>query len=379
MKSVQAYISNISFPTTLEEVYDYARLFNMEMLLGCNLYSLINDDNTIDFSNVSKYESRSTSWTAPKWCKIDDIVFFMHSKTANSRISALKTKLLSQKEKYSNNTFWFMMNALIRSKKIYDIYGGRIFAIGRVSGEPEYKRNYNENYHWKSNIYANINNVFLLEKPIDISEFNSVITVSRQSSITPVFGDQYNFLKSLVFQKNSIIEDYFINSIAEPVPLARVNDNNWLEVLNRYRRSFFLEIQFRTYYVDRLLKLLGDNKTIYRECTSIKKTNPNSFVDNVIKINGLYLPVEVKLSVSAENNIVGQLRKYCKLEKIVLTKDKIITTGFYNERVLVIDTEKVYMYSDESKKLSIITELDKLSKNDDIIFLRNTIKAMLLM
>ena len=114
--------------------------------------------------------------------------------------------------------------------------------------------------------------MFLLEKPIDISEFNSVITVSRQSSITPVFGDQYNFLKSLIFQKNSIIEDYFINSIAEPVPLARVNDNNWLEVLNRYRRSFFLEIQFRTYYVDRLLILLGDNKTIYRECTCIKKT-----------------------------------------------------------------------------------------------------------
>lgn len=376
MKYVQAYISNISFPTSLEELYDYARMFNVEMLLGCDYYCLLDDNNCLKYTN-DEYESRSNSWTAPKWCKKGDIVFFMHSKTANSRISALKTKLISERKNYNNNSFWFMMNALIRARKIYDTYGGKIFAIGEVSGAPEYDNSDTQTLHWKSNIYAEIDNVFLLEKPIDISDFNSVITVSRQSGITPVFGSQYHFLKELVLKKNTIVEDYFIDAVAETIPLSKVTDENWLKVVNKYRRSFFLEIQFRTYYVDRLLKLLGDNKTIYRECTCIKNGNPASFVDNVIKINGKYLPIEVKLSISAEKNIVGQLEKYCQLKELKLSKDKIISSGFYTEKVLVIDTEELYLYNDETKALLIITKLDELSTNNDIQLLRDRIIKLL--
>ncbi|MBR1457773.1 MAG: hypothetical protein IJ595_00135 [Oscillospiraceae bacterium] len=101
MHYVQAYISNISFPTSLDEVYSYAHLFNMEMILGCDFYNLLNDENYMDFGNVEKYESRKTEWTAPKWCKDGDIVLFMHSKTANARISAMKTQLLSNRSRYS--------------------------------------------------------------------------------------------------------------------------------------------------------------------------------------------------------------------------------------------------------------------------------------
>ena len=76
-----------------------------------------------------------------------------------------------------------MMNALIRAKKIYEMYGGKIFAIGRINGVPIYDPADTERQHWKSKIYAPIDNIFLLEKPIDISEFHIEIMVSRQSSI----------------------------------------------------------------------------------------------------------------------------------------------------------------------------------------------------
>ncbi len=33
MNFVQAYISNISFPDSLDEVYDYAHFFNMEAIM----------------------------------------------------------------------------------------------------------------------------------------------------------------------------------------------------------------------------------------------------------------------------------------------------------------------------------------------------------
>ena len=42
------------------------------------------------------YEDRDTAWTAPKRCKIGDIAFFMHAKTANSKVSKLKNELIIQ-------------------------------------------------------------------------------------------------------------------------------------------------------------------------------------------------------------------------------------------------------------------------------------------
>lgn len=369
MNYVQAFITNISFPTSLDELYDYARFFNVENVLGCDINCIINENNELDFSN---YEYRGNTWTAPKWCKNGDIVFFMHSKTANAKISALKTELISKKEHYENNTFWFLLNALFRAKNLYRIYGGKIFAIGRISGMPLYDKT-SSDLHWKSNIYAPINDIFLLENPVDISEFNSEILVSRQSSITPVFGSHFTFLKNIITKKNKFVEEYFLSSLAEPIPLSKVTEENWISVLNKYRRSFFLEIQFRTYYVDKLLKYIGDTKTFYHECACFKLGNPTTFVDNVIKINGRYLPVEVKLSVLSEKNIISQLLQYCNVKKIKLEKDKFVKDKIYENLVLVIDTENVYMYNNQKRKLEMIFELDKIITYDDIELLKKVI------
>lgn len=84
-------------------------------------------------------------------------------------------------------------------------------------------------------IYAPIDDIFLLENLIDISEFSAEIKVSRQSSITPVFGEKFDFLKKLVVKKNGIVEKYFIDSVAEPMPLHRLNDDNWLNIVNCHR------------------------------------------------------------------------------------------------------------------------------------------------
>ncbi len=358
MHYVQAYISNISFPDSLDEVYDYAHFFNMEMITN-------GDD--------GEYEDRKTSWTAPKWCKKGDIVFFMHAKTANSKISKLKNELLSNRKCYSNSTFWTIMNALIRAKKIHDIYGGKIFAIGKISENPVYEKMDNENLHWRSNIYAPIDDIFLLENLIDISEFSVELTVSRQSSITPVFGEKFDFIKNLILRKNSIVENYFIDSVAESMPLYKLNDDNWLKIVNCHRRNFFLEAQFRVFYVDRFLKILGDTKAFYRECGCKKENKSKTFVDNVIKMNGKYLPVEIKLSVTAEKDINSQLELYCNLKQLHLNTDKIVIDNIYRSNVLVIDTDKIYIYCDKKKMLKEVFELDNIKSNKDIVKLRELI------
>lgn len=363
MNYVQAYISNISFPDSLDEVYDYAHFFNMEAIIRGG------DD--------GEYEDRETAWTAPKWCKKGDIVFFMHAKTANNKIRKLKNELLSIRECYSNNTFWTIMNALIRAKKIHDIYGGKIFAIGKISGNPAYDKMDNENLHWRSNIYAPIEGIFLLENLIDISEFSAEIEVSRQSSITPVLGEKFDFIKNLILKKNNVVEEYFVDSVAEPMPLYRLNDDNWLKIVNCHRRDFFLEAQFRAFYVDRFLRVLGDTKAFYKECACKKENRSKTFVDNVIKMNGKYLPVEIKLSVSAERKITSQLMSYCNLKQLYLTPDKVVTDNVYRDNVLVIDTDKIYMYYDEKSMLKEVLELDNIESNDDIVNLRAIILNLL--
>ena len=250
MNYVQAFINNISFPTNLDGLEQFAELFDIERILGLDYFAA---------------DKRYSEFTAPKWCKKGDIVFFMHSKTASSRISALKTELISRRESLENDYFWILMNSLFRAKQLHNSYGGKIFAIGQVSGKLIYDNESNNNNfnHWKGRIYAPINSFFLLQKPIDISEFNSFIKVSRQSGITPVIGEQFDNLKAIILKKNHIVERFFENSKADPVPLKDINDSNWIRIGNKYRRSFFLEEQFREYYVNWLLKYLLCEKLVF--------------------------------------------------------------------------------------------------------------------
>ena len=361
MLYVQSYISNVSFPTALDEVEKNARAFDIETLLGCEFEGRC-PDNT----------KRIIPWTAPRWCKNGDVVFFMHAKTAVNKINYLRKLLLSERQDYSNNQFWLMMNALIRAKKLYNLYGGKIFAIGRVSGNVEYI-SMEEERHWRSNIYAPIDSIFLLETPIDMSEFKQKITISGQSSITPLFGEDFEFIKNLILSKNAVVEDFLINSVAEPMPLSKINDENWIEIVNRHRRGFFLEAQFRTFYVNRLLKYIGDIKSIYKECPCKKKQSRSTFIDNVIKLNNKYLPVEIKLSVSAERDIFAQLESYCKLDMLLLDGERDVHDCVYNNNVLVIDTESVYIYNNTSVSLNKIFDLDNIQSYDDISILRQKI------
>lgn len=206
----------------------------------------------------------------------------------------------------------------------------------------------------------------MLDNPIDLSEFNAKIFISRQSSITPVLGEDYRFLKQIILSKNPIVKNYFRDSVAEPMPLCRLNDENWLSVTNQYRREFFLEIQFRSFYVDRLLGKVGDTNKFYKECGCDKGQKTLPRVDNVIKFQGNYLLVEVKLSVAAERDIVSQLSLYCNAKRVKLCKSKTIERGFYKNVALVIDTDNMYIYDDRARKLEAIYALDAITTLEDI-------------
>lgn len=349
---VQAYVNNIAFPSSLEEleffIYEHG-CFNVEDIL---------------------YESE-TEWTAPKWTKIGDIVFFMHAKYAISTITKLRTQLNQKKDEYSESDYNVLMEWINRGIELHKKYGGKIFAIAQVSGRPAYEvaEDVDEAaYHWKSRIYAKMDNVTVLDNPIDISEFNDFIYISRQGAITGVFGEEFKKLKALISKKNTIPRFFEIVD-ATPMPLSHINSENWMSISNEYRRAFMLESQFRSYYVNYLLKAMSDRKIIWKECRCKKEGIADSFIDNVIYIAGKYLPVEVKLSVEAQYDINGQVKKYCNDEYIVLdiNKEKMISKDkVHSNYCLIIDTEKVYIYNDIYEDIIEIFELDNLKDEESM-------------
>ena len=57
----------------------------------------------------------------------------------------------------------------------------------------------------------------------------------------------------------------------------------------------------------------------------------------------------------------------------MLTKEKTINAGLYNNHVLVIDTERLYMYSNQKKALDELADLDSIHTIEDIVNLRQKI------
>jgi hypothetical protein len=343
LECVQAYISNMSTSSSLEE---------------------LDNDEGYSLPEVLLNES-SIEWTAPKWAKAGDIVFFMHSKYAKSTITRLRTELIQRKNEYSSADYNRLMSYLYHALEIHAKYGGKIFAIGRVCGCSEYvePENYCDILHWKSRNYAEIDNIQELDEPIDISDFHNYIYVTRAGAITPLFNNEFDLLRSDIGKTNDL-PDFVQNASAKPMMLRQINDENWVEIANAYRRCFILEKQFRQFYVDYFIRAIGDKKTFYTECRCCRPDINDSFMDYVMRFDGKLLPVEVKLSVAAEPNIKSQVGKYVYNSRVFLDVDeKRSMSGdmFHPGKVLIIDTEKVYIYNAKTNSVDELFDLDRIS------------------
>lgn len=353
---VNAHINNISFPKTIEQLEDFIYEH------GC-----YNVEDVIDEAAADGY----TNWTVPRNSVVGDVVLYFHAKTAIQWIRKLETATKTLDPQFHDKEL--LVEWLQRARTLYSLYGGKIFAIGRVSSRPEQEDDVNP-YHWSGRVYADIKDLYLLETPIDISEFNSFILVSRQSAITPLPSKEFEKLKSLVKANNPNVPKWFWESKIGDNKLSKVNQNNFLEATDSYRKRFPLEINFRSYYVDYFLKTLS-GKNVYRECQCHTVKTPLARVDNVFEFGGKKILLEVKLNIALENDIISQLDQYIYADYICLSNDQYnSTTDFEKEFMFVIDVYAVYRYDAKNKNLVKMFDLDEITSKDDIIVnMRNAI------
>lgn len=346
---VNAHINNISFPKTIEELeyFIYERgTYNVE--------DVINEI-------VDGY----TIWTVPRSSAIGDVVLYFHAKTAIQWIRKLETatKLLDKEE----HDIELLSRWLSKARQLYSLYGGKIFAIGRINSRPETEDQEDECLHWSGRVYANVGDLFLLDNPVDISEFNSFILVSRQSAITPLPATEYERLKNIIISKNPQLPQYFVDSKIGDYNLSQINANNFIEITTPYRKRFLLESSFRSYYVDYFLKTLSGRK-YFRECQCHTEKNPLARVDNVFELDGKKILLEVKLNIALEKDLISQLEQYINADYIYLsTEHKKQITDFERKYMFVIDVYSVYQYTAIDKTLTKLFDLDELKSPNDIL------------
>ena len=349
--NVQAYIAVVSFPTGIEELRD-----------------LTDNDYYMDMEEIIL--GHDVNYTAPKWAAKGDIIFFYHAKSAIVKIRSLKKQATGQKDKDK------LMEYLDLAEKIYKACGGSIFCVARVGNNPEIIKDDRENLHWRGDVYAKVADYALLKKPVSKDAFEQYIKLAQQRTITPILGKDFENLKNLILKDNDV--PYLKTAHAVPISLKDISPKNWLSVSYDYRRRFYLEIQFRKFYADYFLKTLGDGRGIYSECVCYKSGKRSGYADNCILVNGKYIPVETKLNINAEKDLIRQLEKYCRTERIKLNKDKEVGDNMvYQNNVLVIDVNGLYIYDYKEKNLRIIENLDNIKCEYDIRKLRENVKLML--
>lgn len=338
MERLQAWISNIAFPTSADEL----------------CYTLNHENGMFDLE-VILLEREGVYWTAPRWAKKGDIIFFMHSVSAVNKIRALEKQLAEAKDAFSGSDADMIREGLRRARVLYRAYGGKVFGAARLESDPV-RRNTESFRHWRSNSYAKIIDTCAFDNPLPLSEFRDLVPVCRTGSVTPLFEGQFNGLRNLLKRDNRIPE-FINNACADGLFFGSINSKNWIDYAGKAKQCFVHEEQFRCCCTDYLLKTLSN--TVYRECRCRKSGVPDSFADNVIMIEGKYLPVEIKVRIDA-NVIREQLWKYCYNDSILPApgKAEIPPSKLWQRHTLLIDPEAVRIYDAEKDVLNEVFALE---------------------
>ncbi len=256
-------------------------------------------------------------------------------------------------------------------------YAGKIYAIGRVCQPPE-KYDIEFPQQFRSKIFTDFDYAIAFdENPVDMEDFKDFISISKRGTFTYVLGDSYKRLIKVISKNNKLV-DYYYESEAVPMPLSNLSKDNWIATTNLYRRRFCLEDQFRAYYVNRFISVIGDTKKYYFECNCYHEGNYHTRVDNIIKFHNKYLPIEVKLNIKIEKDIKGQCRSYCHVRKIEIEDHSFVDGNTAWQAVVVIDREAVYLYDPLADSISELMKLDNIEAESDILKLRETIYTKLL-
>lgn len=333
---VQSCITTISFPNTIDEVRNMVKK-NQHFSDWTAYIDLL----------VNFQPNRNIVWTSPKWLNQGDIIFFYYTKSSKQRI----TKLLQQAKLEYNQEDEFVLKLVLfleRSQDVANLYSGTIFACAEVSGATEYLKS--EMCHFGHRFFAPLGEVDVFYNPLSYEEFTEYITINK-GTITLIYGRQFEGIRNLLSSQN-MLPNFLKNAQLRDRYLRDVNKVNWFLISCHPSTRFIYEAQIRAYLIDYLLNEIKDKGTpLLEECECYRGGERTGKVDYSIKLNGQWIPVEAKLNILAEKDILSQIAKYTRIDSFKPTVGQHRGKVFEPTKspiCIIVDQSGIYIVSDNN-------------------------------
>jgi hypothetical protein len=343
---VQAWVTAVSFPTEARDV--------LHMILSDALKV-----DTTDLQGLIKAVGQEDfgGWTVPRWGMRGDIAFFYHAKKALPRIKSLIRQFRETAMKAprgDRDTLQDVVDVLLRERDLAVLLQGRVFACARLSDRAQ--ANYSEeersrSKHWRSPIYGSITDIHVFKHPLPYEVFGRYLTLNT-GTITPLEAPAFNRLRGILSETNELPR-YVADAEVASEGFRDVSASTWRRIACLSGGRFRDEAQVRSYVIDFLLRELRDPRTIVHaecRCSSDGVTNSGPPVaDYFVSISGAWVPVEAKLNVGAERDIVSQVSRYLAADSFTPTrghsKAQIRRASARCPIALVIDAAGAYTVS----------------------------------
>lgn len=337
-RPVQSCIAHTSFSSTLEVLlkeFAWKPKSDMEQLLW-----------------PEKTDGLQT-WTSPRWIKQGDVLFFYHTQKAMTRLKSLRRQLEGEDygPRVSRKRMEELASYVVEQEQIALRYAGTLFGCAEVAGPiVRFDDLGREKRHWRSDIYAPLNRPHVFERPIPIDLLSEAVMLSPGGAMTPLHGKHFAAVRELVGRYNELPE--FLAS-AEPggVDFRKIDRKNWMELGCAAAARFIDESQLRAYLLDYLLEEIKDPRTtVYQECRCASGSGSWGFADYFVRVGGKWWPVEAKLNVRAEVDLVRQVRKYLGVREFEPKRGRgagrrvaCAERGEVSGECLVVDAHGVYL------------------------------------
>jgi hypothetical protein len=331
---VQSCITTISFPKTIDEVLDMVEKNQHFADWTADIDLLLNFKPNCDIM-----------WSSPKWLTQGDILFFYYTKSSKQRTTKLLQEVI-RKCNQEDEVVQARVRFLERTAKSSDLYSGTIFGCAEVSGSTKYLRS--ELCHFEHRFFAPLGEVHIFENPLSSERFAEFVQIS-QSTIRPLYGQQFEGIKRLLFKQN-ILPNFLQNAQFGERTFRNINKENWYSISCSPSTRFLHEAQIRAYLVDYLLNEIKDKNTpLLEECKCFRDGKLTGLTDYMMKLDDKWIPVEAKLNILTEKDPLSQLAKYTQIDSFIPTKGQHIGKTFKANKLpicLIVDQSGVYVILD---------------------------------
>jgi hypothetical protein len=239
-----------------------------------------------------------------------DTWFFYHTKSAKQQVTRLY-KDVEQVHGLPRNEQLKISQLLESAVEQANRYSGTIFGYAEALGPAEYSEE--QGGHFKTRFFAPLSRVHIFDYPLAYDGFRDFVQIS-QGPITRLHRPQFERIKELLTADQNELPASLQNAVAAETECPDVNQGNWPSISCVESTRFVDEAHLRFCLLDYLLEELKDSGTpLLRECRCPpRRGKQGKIADYFVKIHNNWIPVEAKLNILSEPDVLGQVAQYTR-------------------------------------------------------------------